>query len=171
MCYRVSTIIPRLESSIVYLECSFDPFLLICTILLLRVRLPASPSSAPSPPSPPSAPSAWVTPFILLPWVCSTIIAEIAESTLKFFFHKDKGNLGTSDTLAPPSSSYLKIACHLCLKYNFLRVVTKSWGDFIFPFHSYYFFFAFHSWYEALSLEINFLSCWKAFFWVSLIKW
>lgn len=37
MCYRVSTIMPRLESSIVYLECSFDPFLLICTILFLRV--------------------------------------------------------------------------------------------------------------------------------------
>ena len=37
MRYRVSTIMPRLESSIVYLECSFDPFLLICTILFLRV--------------------------------------------------------------------------------------------------------------------------------------
>lgn len=37
MCHRVSTIMPRLESSIVFLECSFDSFLLICTVLLLRV--------------------------------------------------------------------------------------------------------------------------------------
>lgn len=118
MCYRVSTIMPRLESSIVYLECSFDSFLLICTVLLLRVRLPASPPFLCS--------LCMCYPFYLISMGLQYNHHRITRVHSDISLHKDKGNLGASDTLAPSSSSQLKILCHHCLKYNFLRVVTKS---------------------------------------------
>lgn len=85
--------------------------------------------------------------------------------------HKDKGNLGASDTFSPPSSSHIKLHVIFVSNTTFLELSLNHEKILFLLSIVIISFFAFHSWYEALSLEINFLSCWNMSFWASLIKW
>lgn len=156
MCYRVSTIMPWLESSIVYLECSFDPscwFAQSCfsgSDCLHPLHF--------------FAPSTWITLYLI-----SMGLQYNHHRNTRV--HKDKGNLGASDTFAPPSSSHIKLHVIFVSNTTFLELSLNHEKILFLLSIVIISFFAFHSWYEALSLEINFLSCWNMSFWASLIKW